>query len=547
MSKKRFQVFVELEEEIEELASKNAIRQDQKNRLFLVLTLFTLAFLIIIIRMVQLSLFTEQLEKHYLVPKVIPRGNIYDKQGKMIATNLPTKSLYAIPEQIINPEETADALSDILQQFCKNCQSFSSNRLLTKLLQGKHFIWLKRHLLPEEFIKIQNLGIPGLYFMEDQKRFYPQENLFSHLIGLVDIDQKGIAGLEKTFDDDLKDGKPLKLSLDTSLQEIVRFQLQESIKNHEALGGMALIMEAKTGRIMTLVSLPDFNPNSTKKLDPIALFNRSSLGVYEMGSTFKTLTLAMALDLGLVKKSDSFNVTQPLKLGKYKINDYKFHKPNLSLSEVLVFSSNRGIAQIAQKIGKTNQKEYLEKLGLLKPIELEISEVGKPVIPRYWSDTNLVTMSYGYGIAVTALHSLTALAAVVNGGLLFKPTLLEKPQEGVRVFKESTSLIMRDILRLVVEEGYASKAEVPGYKVGGKTGTTEKIKSGVYIKKNCNLVFFAGAFPINDPDYVIFVAVDEPKPNKLNLGFTTGGMIAAPLAAKIIQEAGHLLYLDKNL
>jgi cell division protein FtsI (penicillin-binding protein 3) len=544
MGANKFQVFLELERD---RTDQNLISKSSKSRLYLVLFFIALAYLFLIIKIVKISLFTDQIEKNHFVETIVQRGNIYDRRGKVIATNLPIKSLYAVPEQIINPKEVSEVISKVLQSFCKDCPHFAANRILSKLLQGKNFVWLKRHLLPEEFVQIQHLGIPGLYFLDDQKRFYPQENLLSHLIGLVDIDQKGIAGLEKNFDALLKTGKNLTLSLDSSVQEIVRFQLQTAIKEEEALGGMVLIMEANSGRIIASVSLPDFNPNLMKKIDPISIFNRASLGIYEMGSTFKILTLATAFDLGVVKESDTFNVTQPLKLGKYKVNDYKFHKALLTLPEVLIFSSNRGIGQIAQKIGKTHQKDYLKKLGLLEPIKLEISEVGKPVLPRYWNDTNLVTISYGYGIAVTALHTVTAIGAAVNGGILYQPTLLQaKSKQGIRVFQEKTSQVMKKILRLVVEEGYASKAEVPGYRVGGKTGTAEKIKGGIYMKKNCNLAFFAGAFPIDKPDFIIFVAVDEPKPNKKNLGFTTGGMIAAPLAAKIIQEAGHLLYLDKN-
>ena len=518
-----------------------------KSRLYCILGIILFCFCIIIFRMLDISIMQEVDINQNNTPYIM-RGNIYDRNGVILAGNLPTKSMYIKPEQITNIDATAKLIAKVMEQYCVQCNVSLSERIASKITTAKNFVWIKRHVLPEEYIKIKALGIPGVYFAEDNKRFYPYENTFSHLIGFVDIDQNGIAGIERQFNETLSKGSDITITLDTKIQDITHFKLKKYVTEHDALGGMAVIMNANNGEIISMVSLPDFNPNTFKSKDQEAMFNRVTLGVYEMGSTFKILTVAMGLDLGVVKLGDSFNVAHPMKLGKYKINDYRFHKANLSLSEVLIFSSNRGIAQVGYKIGIINQQKYMKKIGMLKPINLEISEVGKPIHVNFkqWNDVYLATISYGHGIAVTALHNLQAIAAVVNGGILYKSTILPSSEPGERVFKESTSQTMRKIMRRIVEEGYAKKSDVAGYNIGGKTGTAEKVKHGKYIKKDCNLVLFVGAFPIDKPEYVMLVAIDEPKANKANLGFTTGGMIAAPLAAEIIQDAGHLLSLIKH-
>jgi cell division protein FtsI (penicillin-binding protein 3) len=508
-------------------------------RLYIILGLIIISFFIVTIKALIVSTHSNHDIVSHFRPEQI-RGNIYDRNGHILAVNLPTKSIYVRPDEVLDINATAKALTGVLD-------GEKTEKIAQKITLGKTFVWIKRHILPHQQSIIKSIGLPGVYLAEDSKRFYPQENEFSHLIGFVDIDQNGISGIEKSFNEDLSQGRDIQLSLDLNIQSVLRNKLNQAIVNHDALGGMAVIMNPKNGEIVSLVSLPDFNPNA-KKVESNgqeAMFNRATLGLYEMGSTFKILTLAIGLDTGAVKLSDSFNVTQPIKLGKYRIKDYKFHKANLSLSEVLIFSSNRGIGQVGMKIGIQRQQEYLKNLGMLSPVDIEVVEKSRPmhVSQKQWNDVYLVTISYGHGIAVSALHAVQAIAAVTNGGILYKPTIIKQSSqpEGVRVFKEKTSQIMRKIMRLVVEQGYAKKAEVEGYNLGGKTGTAEKVKHGKYMKDNCNLALFIGAFPINDPQYVIFIAVDEPKPNKLNAGFTTGGWIAAPLAAEVLRESGYLL------
>ena len=512
---------------------------DVFKRLYLILALILMSLFIIIIKTLIISQkVNDDFTYHFSIEQA--RGNIYDRNGHILAVNLPTKSIYIKPEEVLDINGTATALASVLE-------GEKVEQIIQKISFGKTFVWIKRHILPHQQLKIKSIGLPGVYLSDDSKRFYPQENEFSHLVGFVDIDQNGISGIEKSFNTELSAGKDITLSLDLTIQSVIRNKLNQAIINHDALGGMAIIMNAKNGEIISLVSLPDFNPNG-KKLEynqKDTMFNRATLGLYEMGSTFKILTLAIGLDTGAVKLSDSFNVTQPIKLGKYRINDYKFHKANLSLSEVLIFSSNRGIGQVGMKIGVQKQQEYLKNLGMLSPVDIEIIEKSRPihVNQKQWNDVYLVTISYGHGIAVSGLHTVQAIASVANGGLLYKPTILKQDSQpdGIRIFKEKTSHTMRKIMRLVVEEGYGKKANVEGYNLGGKTGTAEKVKNGKYMKNNCNLALFIGAFPIDDPQYVIFVAVDEPKQNKLNAGFTTGGWVAAPLVGEILNDAGHLL------
>ena len=555
---KRENSILKLHSENDNMTFKNAVSKTTVRRLYIVLTIILISYFIILFRLIDVSIMhdddTMSLKTFINSKYITSRGVIYDRNGLVLATNLPTKSMYVRPEQITDPKKVASAIAQVIQQYYADHSKSLTERIESKIESARGFVWIKRHLLPEEYLKIKSLGIPGVYFADDNKRFYPHENDFSHIIGFVDIDQHGISGIEKAFDGILSESEDINLSLDSRIQEIVHNKLSQAIADHDALGGMAIMMNAKNGEIISLVSLPDFNPNALKignsQKSQEAMFNRATLGVYEMGSTFKILTLAIGLDSGVVKISDSFNVVHPIKLGKYKINDYRFHKANLSLAEVLIFSSNRGIAQVGYKIGIAKQQEYMRNIGMLSPVNLEISEIGRPlhVSDKQWNEIYLATISYGHGIAVTALHTVQAIAAVTNGGILYKPTILKQDSqpEGRKVFKDSTSKPMRKIMRLVVEEGYGKKADVPGYKVGGKTGTSEIVKNGKYVKKDCNLVLFICAFPIDDPQYVLMVAVDEPKPNKLNGGFTTGGVIAAPLAGEIIKNTGQMLGLNQN-
>ena len=518
-----------------------------RNRLVFLIGLFSLVFTIIIFKLFEVCLSNKEdikIASRYDTPSnnafLVNRAAIEDRNGSIIAVNLSTASLYANPSKVIDKPHAIDEL-------CKIFEGSKCSDVKVKINNGKNFSWLKRHLTPIEQQHVNDLGIPGINFVKDEKRVYPHVNLLSHIIGFVDIDGRGLAGIERTFDERLNNNnEPLKLSVDVRIQQILRDEILEQAINHSAIGGSGVIMDVNTGEIIAMASLPDFDPNNLPASSERSRFNQVTLGTYEMGSTFKVLTLAMGLDGKHININDTFNTDEVIKIGNKQIKNYRGQGGIMATPEVLIYSSNIGSAQIGMKVGTKKQKAYLADLGMLSSVDIELPEKGYPLYPsqKLWNNASTITISYGHGIAVTPLHVARAISAIVNGGRMVKPTLLrvndETKIESKRIISESTSLIMRKLLRMVVVSGYGKKADVEGYFVGGKTGTAEKLSGRVY-SKNTNIASFVGAFPINDPKYVIVVLIDEALPNKLNAGFTTGGMIAAPLAGKIIERVAPLL------
>ena len=499
--------------------------------------------IILVLRLFDLSIFSYvdlQIDDKKEVLHNI-RNNIVDRNGIILASTLPTASAYIYPKHFLNPIKSLNRISEVLNINVKELEE--------KLINNKHFVWLKRHLTPTEQQKLHNLGIPGIYFINDQKRIYPQKNLFSHIVGLVDIDNNGISGLESFFDDYLKNPSNtdnIQTSLDTRIQYIVKQELNDVIKLHDAIGGTAIVMDVNSGEVISSVSLPDFNPHNTKNVNNKKLFNQATLGVYEMGSALKTLTLAIGIDSGEISLNDSFDVSTPIKIGNYKIGDYRGGKGGLlSIPEILMYSSNIGVAHIIQEVGITKQKEYFKKLGMLSKIHVEVPEKSSPIFPsdKRWKELRSITMSYGHGISMTPIHLIQTFSAIVNSGIFRKATIIKdqnKEDNGKQIFKPSTSILMNKILRLSATKGSAKKANSDQYLVGAKTGTAEKIVNGRYHKK-LNIALCVAAFPINNPKYSILVLVDEPKQNKINHGFATGGMIAAPVISKITNKIAPIL------
>jgi cell division protein FtsI (penicillin-binding protein 3) len=477
---------------------------------------------------------------------IISRADIVDRNGVLLASNIRTASVYVHPNQLIDHANAAKLLANLKI-------GVSERDLLSKFSSGKDFIWIKRHITPLEQQKIHDLGLPGIYFIKDEKRVYPHENLFAHVLGYMNIDGIGMAGVEKFYDRELKDldndFKALELSLDIRIQNILHGELKKSIETHNAIGGAGLVMKVNTGEVVAMVNLPDFNPNNLNGSDKDNLFNQVTLGLYEMGSTFKPFTIAMGLDSKKIKINDAFDVSKPLKLGRFRVNDYKGKGGHLSVPEILIYSSNLGAAQVAKVVGSKTQRDYLKKFGMFNEVSGDISEKARPIFPseRNWSEASLATISYGHGIAVTGMHLAQGMSALVNGGLLYKPTLVKVVEgeklEYRRVIKEQTSIMMRKLLRLVAANGSAKKANVEGLVVGGKTGTAEKNYNGKYNKK-LNLALFAGIFPMYRPEYLVIIMIDEAKPNRINFGYTTGGMIAAPVGGDVIKRMGQILNIN---
>lgn len=477
------------------------------------------------------------------------RQNIYDRNGNLLATNIPVSSAFIDPSKIKKPEDFSGKLLKIFPNL-------NQENLEKALLSNRKFFWIKRHLTPNETQQIIDLGEPGIYFKNEEMRSYPYKSLFSHLVGTVDVDNNGTSGIEKYFNSKLNNNEDIRLSIDVKLQSIIKDEVQNSINLHDALGGCGIMADIETGEVLAMVSLPDFEPQSKKVIEE-QRFNRATMGLYEPGSTMKPITVATALNENSVKLNDIFDISKPIKIGRHRISDYRPKHKELSLPEVITQSSNIGMAQIVEKMGSENQQQYLQNLGFFDKISsLQISELSTPSKPNasQWGRTSSITISYGHGIAVTPMHMVQGYIPLVNGGYGKDLTLLLNDNENKEIssldnnntiFSDQTSEIAKKLLHLVVKSGFGKNANVSGYDIGGKTGTSEKIKNGRY--SNNNIASFVGAFPIDQPKYILYVMIDEPKRNKHNRGFATGGMVAAPTAGNIIKRVMPVVnILPKN-
>jgi cell division protein FtsI (penicillin-binding protein 3) len=485
-------------------------------------------YIIIIFRILSLVFHNHGILESTGKNKIIyKQPDILDRNGTIIATNLPTTSLYVDPTKIKEPE-------NIAAQLCTIFSDLDYENLHRLLTSKKKFVWIKRHLMPKEVLIIKSVGVPGINFYDDIKRIYPYNNLFAHVLGYTDIDGKGIAGLEAYITQN-KNNKTIKLSLDLRVQSIVRDELNKAIDKYHAHGGVGIIVNVKNGEIISMVSLPDFNPNRVNKATDVQKFNRATLGIYEMGSVLKLFTIAAALDAGVVTVDDVYNVSQPITIGKYKIYDLKkLSKQKITVKEIFTMSSNIGAAKVALDLG---DMEYLKTMKLLSPLELEIPEKSMSIIPSKWNESTLITASYGYGIALTPIHIVQTAAALVNNGIFYNATLLlGKNSVAEQIISSTTSAVIKMLLRAAVIEGTGKKANVQSYSIGGKTGSAEKVVNGQY-SKSVNIVSFIGVLTTLDPRYVIFIAIDEPQ----NMHSNTGGKIAAPVVKNIINRAVSVL------
>jgi len=476
------------------------------------------------------------------------RGQILDRNGRLLATNLPITVLHADPSEIMDPQAAARALAPLLARH----DEASLLRLLTKKTR---YVELDRKLTPARHAEILGLGIPGVHFRNSQLRSYPSGRLAAHILGQVDKDNKGLAGLEKSLDARLAAGEDIQLALDAGVQAIVAREIAHQMEIFEAIGGAGVMLDIATGEVIAMVSLPDYNPNHFARIVDDARFNRATLGLYEMGSTFKVLNTAIALQAGTTTLETRYEVSKPLRVARHTIRDFHMHDWKLSVPEILVLSSNIGSARMAAEIGAETQQAFLRRMGLFDKPRLEIPEVARPLIPRSWRQSEIATISYGHGIAVSPLHLASAISAASGTGIWIEPTLLRRhPSEipvETRIFSEKTTRAVRSMMRLVVKhpDGTGNYAEAKGYMVGGKTGTSEKINPDGGYFEDRNIASFAATFPVHDPRYVLVVMVDEPKPQKFSYGYATGGWVAAPAAKRIIEHAAPLLGLhpvDEN-
>lgn len=491
-------------------------------------------------------------------PIIGQRADITDRNGRMLATNFETHALYAQPPQMVDPAHAARELAAIFPELAED-------RLLRDFTGSRTFLWVRRQISPEQMQLVHDIGEPGLLFGPRDMRLYPNGAIASHILGGASYGREGVdaaevigvAGVERFFDATLRDpaneGAPLVLSLDLSVQAAMEDVLAGGMALLNARGATGIIMDVRTGEIVAMASLPDFDPNNRPAVltsgdqSDSPLFNRALQGVYELGSVYKVFAIAQALDLGLVNPQTMVDTTGPLTWGRFRINDFHNYGPELSVTDVIVKSSNIGTARVALQIGIARQRDFLGALGLLVPTPVEMIEAptGAPLLPRDWSEISLLTISYGHGLSTSPLHLAAGYASIVNGGTLVRPTLLRQdgPRIGPRIISEQTSAQMRDMLRQVVTRGTASFAEVAGYAVGGKTGTADKPRpTGGYYDDRV-LATFAGMFPASDPAYVIVVTLDEPVETSGSEPRRTAGWTAVPVAAEIIRRTAPLLGL----
>lgn len=482
------------------------------------------------------------------------RGEIVDRAGRLLAANLPAWSLYAHPQEIRDPVYAADALAGIFPELDRD--------ELLRLLAGKRrFAWIKRPVTPREKQAVHDLGLPGLFFGSREMRVYPAGRAAAHVVGHVRAEREGVrfaelvgsGGIEGQFDARLRDpalaGEALRLSLDLTVQEVVRQELARGIARMTAKGGTAILMAARTGEVVAMVSLPDFDPNAAPapfRGEPgqNPRFNRAAQGRYELGSTFKVLTAAMALDTGVADAATLIETPPSLRYGRHSIRDFHRMPAMMTVEDVVVESSNVGSARLALMVGTRRFKAYLAKLGLMDPSGLELVEAANndTLKPRRWTDLSTITISFGHGLAASPMHLAAAYATIANGGVRILPSLLAGGRaQGERVFSEATAHEMLRIMREVVARGTATRADLAGYEIGGKTGTADKVRPDGGYYHDRNISTFAAVFPISRPEYVLVVSLDEPTDRSGRHPSRTAGRTAVPVAADIVRRAAPVL------
>jgi cell division protein FtsI (penicillin-binding protein 3) len=524
-----------------ESTKKQAI-ETARTRLLIGGTLMAAAFLVVGVRLFDIVVLNEHDDIHSAAtrdivrPQTMSRADIVDRNGVLLATSLPTASLFANPRKVTDPAAAAARIVEVIPDL-------SEEVVAARLASDRSFVWIRRNLTPTQQFEINRLGIPGLDFESEERRVYPHGRLAGHIVGFTNVDNLGLAGIEQSMDAAIAGAKtPLQLSIDIRVQQIVRQELASQIEKFKAIGGGAIVLDVRTGEVVSMVSLPDFDPNAPAQAPDETRFNRITLGVYELGSVFKIFNHAIALETGAANMSKTYDARKPIRISRFRISDFHPENRVLTVPEIFKVSSNIGSAKMALDIGSERQRQYLGHLGLLRRTSIELPEQALPMIPTQWREINTMTIAYGHGIAVSPLHLASAVAASVNGGILRPATLIRsKTSEtgGVQVFSKETSDKMRRLLRLVVENGTGRNADAPGYLVGGKTGTAEKQVNGSY-KRNALISSFVGVFPVTEPRFVVYAMVDEPKGIKESFGYATGGWTAAPVVGAVIKRMAPL-------
>jgi len=472
-----------------------------------------------------------------------PRADIVDRNGVTLARTIDAWSIAIHPDRTISaPEELAPRLQALMPER-------STEDYLEILNSDRPFVYLRRRALPELVAEVNALGEPAMEYLREPERLYPQTNLAAHVLGWVNLDGEGVTGMEAVLEARLMDpeqrSEPVALSIDSRVQAAVQSELAMAMRRFNAIGAAGIVLDVHTGELLALTSLPNFNPNAANQSSDRARFNQATMGFYELGSTFKPITMAAAIEEGVVTDlSRRYNAEEPLEVGRFTISDDHPQRRYLNVPETLVHSSNIVTARIADELGAERMQTVFRDLHFDDPVDFELPVRGSPIWPEYWARTTIMTAGYGHGIAVTPLHLANSYATLVNGGMYRPLTLMRVSPNNVpageRVFSEATSDQMRGLLRLIVQEGTGRNADAEGYRVGGKTGTAEKPSGGGY-RQNALISTFAAAFPMDDPRYVIVIMLDEPRGDAGTGGASSAGWTAAPVVRRVVSRIGPLL------
>ena len=512
-------------------------------RVFFSITIFIFIYCISIYRISSIMLFPEIVNEKNLISKKETRGDIFDRNGIILATSIQSTSLSTNPNKIKNKKKLSVKLGSIL--------NLNPLDIEDKLSSKNNFVWIKRNITPIEHQEIINLGQIHINSHNELRRIYPYKNISSHIVGHVDIDQKGQNGIERFFNNDLAQSKNISLALDINLQQLVREKLLHTINSYKAESGLAVIMDIENGQILSSVSLPDYNPEKKSTFSENNLLNRVFQSNFEMGSTFKPITAVMGFDFGIIKPEMKFDVKN-----KYlKIGDHEKYKGDgiYDVEKIIIESSNIGTAQIATKIGKENQKKFFNSIGFNQRINIENKEAANPLGNKnYWGPNETARIGFGHGFSITPLHLVKAYATLSNKGIEVTPTLqLNKNNPVNKILRnEKSSKFFLNLLNSVVlkTEYTGPRIKIEGYNIGGKTGTSELLNpSGGYYKDGRNMTSFIGVFPINKPKYVIYTSVDYPKKEEGTNQKMTGARVNAPLVKQIIISIINLFAIPKSV
>jgi cell division protein FtsI (penicillin-binding protein 3) len=484
----------------------------------------------------------------YDISSTVHRPDIFDRDRRLLATDIKGATLYADPARVIDIDELAEQITSVLPDV-------KAKDLRTRLRQGGRFVRIKRELTPKQQAEIHELGLPGLGFIEEYRRVYPVGATAGHVVGLVDVDNKGLAGIEKFIDDNpqltMTGDEAIELSLDLGVQYVLREELGSAIKTYRAKAAAGIVIDIHSGEVLALASLPDYDPNRREQALDKDRLNRIAFGVYEMGSVFKVFTVAGVLDTGLASMRSHYDASSPIHYASFTIDDFHGKKRSLSVPEVFIYSSNIGAAKMALDMGVDRHRAFLKKLGLMDRVPTELGESAAPIIPAHWQKLNTMTIAFGHGLSVTPLQLAAASLPLVNGGMAVTPTFLPRSREdgmsgGHRVLKPATSASMLKLMRLNVLKGTAKRADAEGYRVGGKTGTAEKVVHGRY-STSALLTSFLAAFPTDAPEYVVLVMLDEPQRVPESSNQATAGVNAAPTVGKIVARIAPILGVTPQL